>query len=482
MTKTPNHNITVGQTSEGKPIFVVNDSLYAPHMLDSIEEAKKLLTQKEFDTSQNKGYRYAPWGQDNLEPTNRRIAVMKVPLAARAIQKLVEMMYGRGLGYVKNEDIAKDNLAPAYNPDIEKFLVNSQIRERWLPNIFFDYLLQANTFSECDTDLGGQIVSLYHKDAEYTRIGRQDEKDGYKIKDMYFAPQFAIGHWMGDYYPDFMASMPLYRWYEHDTFFEELSKNGKTKFGIHTGAPTPGTTYYARVLWDYLWQDENWLAVAARAPKVAFAMMAKQARWKYKIVIPDLYFEARYEDWGSLSPTEKNEKIKAKLKEIDDVLGNPESVIQNILQYAEQNPDTGELFGEIKIEAIDDKFKTGTWIPDASVANFEILNAIGLNPNQMELPGSQGKSMGAGSGSNTRVSFNLHILNNTLDQLVCLGPLNLISRQRGWDVTFYMRNDAQVTQNVDKTGIATEQKKGEKKAKKKSDNALKDNQDDGAVQ
>jgi hypothetical protein len=97
------------------------------------------------------------------------------------------------------------------------------------------------------------------------------------------------------------------------------------------------------------------------------------------------------------------------------------------------------------------------------VANLEILNALGLNPNKMQLANQQGKSMGAGSGSDARVGYNTHILNNTLDQTTILYPLNAISLSNNWGVTFFIKHQEQTTTNKDKSGLSGEKTKSEKR-------------------
>lgn len=420
----------------------------------SSDAAEKIMSQLPFDRFDPNQLPYQPWGSDtaNNFPTSVRKKLETVPLAMRALVKLTEMMYGEGIAYAKTKDVALGNVEPMYDEQIEEFMFDNQIASHWFKNQALEYLMFANTFSECEMNGNGKITGLWHKTAEFCRLSQQSKVTN-RIEYILYSPDFALDRTLT--YDDFKkgnyALLPLYRWYERQRFFSELRGS---KFGFHTAQNATGVTYYARILWYALLTDKNWLGVAAAAPRQAYAMMQNQTIIKYKIEIPISYFIYRHPKWDNYSDTKRSEVIDKKIDEINKYLSGLDNNFKSFAYVCEEDENNYEKIGTINIEAVDDKVKTGTWIPDASVANLEILNALGLNPNQMQLANQQGKSMGAGSGSDARVGYNTHILNNTLDQTTLLYPLNAISRFNNWGVTFYIKHQEQTTTNKDKSGLS----------------------------
>jgi len=60
----------------------------------------------------------------------------------------------------------------------------------------------------------------------------------------------------------------------------------------------------------------------------------------------------------------------------------------------------------VKVTAIDDKLKDGSYLPEAEAANSEVLFALGTDPSLIGA-GIPGGKMGSGSGSDKRIAFNL---------------------------------------------------------------------------
>lgn len=52
--------------------------------------------------------------------------------------------------------------------------------------------------------------------------------------------------------------------------------------------------------------------------------------------------------------------------------------------------------GKIEVVAVDDKLKTGAWVPDSTAADAQIVQGFGIDPSQIGLTQEGGK-MGAGS-------------------------------------------------------------------------------------
>lgn len=441
-------------------------------------DVSKIRTELPFDRFDPNQLPYARWGDLDNFPTYVRQQLEKVPLTLRALNRLVEMMYGEGIGYVDNAVLAKGGFEPHFTNEINDFMFDNAIATEWYAPQALEYLMFANAFSEAEQDYNGKITGLWHKTAEFCRLSQQSKKTG-RIEYLIFSPEFQHNRTLTfkDGIDKNYIALPLFKFYDQKNFFESLRS---TNFGFHTQHISSGTSYYARLLWFGLLLDKGWLSVAEIAPKQAWSMMKKQPILKYIITIPVNYFIFRHPEWDSYGAERRKDIIDKKIKEIEDYLNNNEDGnFKHFAQICDEDEATHEKVGKIEIEAVDDKVKNGTWIPDASVANLEILNALGLNPNQMQLANQQGKSMGAGSGSDSRVGYNTHILNNTLDQQKILYPLNVIARRNKWNVTFYIKHEPQVATNMDKSGIG-ESSKGKKPKKKAS--GINDGRDNGTVQ
>jgi len=455
---------------------VLPDEVGYSNSKDGDIDVSKIRTDLPFDRFDPNQLPYARWGDLDNFPTFVRTQLEKVPLSIRALRRLVEMMYGEGIGYVKNEDLANEQLIPHYDSEIDDFLFENAIATEWFPYQALEYLMFANAFSEAEVDFEGKVVGLWHKTAEFCRLSQQSKKTN-RIEFLIFSPEFQHNRtitWK-DFYDGNYIPLPLFQFFDQRNFFKNLRGSN---FAFHTKQASSGVSYYARLLWYGLLMDKGWLSVAELAPRQAWGMMKKQPILKYIITIPVSYFVHRHPEWDDYDSEKRKSIIDKKIKEIEDYLNNnDDGNFKHFSQVCEEDETTYEKVGKIEIEAVDDKIKNGTWIPDASVANLEMLNAFGLNPNQMQLANQQGRSMGAGSGSDSRVGYNTHILNNTLDQHTILYPLNVIARKNKWNVTFYIKHQPQVATNMDKSGIDTQQK-----SKKDKTGGIKDGKDNGTVQ
>ncbi|MGL6148977.1 MAG: hypothetical protein ACRC1V_11020, partial [Plesiomonas sp.] len=374
-----------------------------------------------------------------------------VPLAMSAIDKLVKMMYGDGIIYYSEEEFAQTGTArKLFLPEVEQFLRKNRITAAWFIQQCWDYRLYANTFSEMMLDKDGKkIVELCHKSAEHCRLSKQNPSN-FKIEYMRYSAQFSTLKYPND---TDIKSIPLYRWYEEERFFEWLRG---AKFAWHTCLPTPGQLHYARPPWIGLFKECGWLDVASNVPKIVSAMQNNQISIKYQIKISIEYFRSRNPDWDSYTDQQREEKIDAAIDRINSYLTGPENQFKTWSDVYQEDPITHQLFGDIQILPIDDKTKTGTWVPDSNAADAQIVQSLGLHPSQVGLSPEGGK-MGAGSGSDQRESFNTQIGLNTMEQDLILEPLNFISRFNGWGVRFMIAHTHHTTTNVKENGLIPSQ-------------------------
>jgi hypothetical protein len=387
---------------------------------------------------------YQRWGDGDNVPTWVREQLEAVPLSMRVMKRLVEMMCGEGIGYAARDGGA---VKPEIQQEIEDFLLDNHLNGHWLPNQCLDFVMLCNAFPELEKK-GGKIVGLYHKPAAFVRLAQQS-KTSHRIEYALYSPEFAHGRTLTDYEKKHFASLSLVPKVGAVRYLK-AAKDGN--YIYHTGDMSSGTDYYARIAWLELLGDEGWLQSCKEAPKQALHTLRNQTILKYLITVPMSYFRIRHFDWDQKKKEEREIIIAVKIKEIKNFLeNNEESNFKSFAQICEEDEDTLKRFGEITIQVIDDKPKNGYYIIDTAAADLQMVNILGLNPNQLELSNQKGQSAG-GAGSDGRVGFNTHIMTNTVYQWMMLHILNVISAVNGWNVVFFVKHDMQAALNMEKTG------------------------------
>lgn len=386
-----------------------------------------------------------PWGANNRRPTEMRLKLEEVPLAMAAINKLVKLLYGDGIVYHLNSDISKGGDVPrASVPEVEEFMKRCHINTKWFLAQAWDMQIYGNTFSEMIMSRDKtKIVEIWHKSAEHCRLTPVNKSN--KVEYMKYSPMYVDG----DPMERDISAFYLMRWYEKDAFLAELRG---TKFAWHTYIPSPGMTYYANPPWIGLFKECGWLDVAANVPRIISAMQNNQITLKYQIKISIQYFRSRYPDWDTYTALQREKHIDEKVAKINTFLSGTENQFKSWVDVFEEDMVTHELYGDVKIIAVDDKTKSGTWVPDSTTADDQIVKALGLHQSLLGGNAVDGK-IGAGSGADQRESFNTAIGTNTLDQTVILEPLNYISEYNKWGVTFSIAHTHHTTTNDRENGL-----------------------------
>lgn len=392
------------------------------------------------------GYRWAYWGDNDLLPTEMRQKVEAVPIAGAVLAKKISMMEGNGLVYFKTADLAKGmKVERAYDPRVEMWLEDNRIETEWFPAQCADYCLPFNCFSELIlTKSRKEVAGLYHISAEHARLSKANTRN--MVDWLIYSYHFPFATADAD---TNRVAMPLYKWYDRQRFLDGLTG---PKFGWHTRFPTPGMIYYARAWWLGLFKKDGWLDVSSQVPRIVSAMQKNQISLKYQILIPEMYFVIRNPNWHSFTADERAKLINDKVAEINTFLAGVENSGKSIVNLFKENEVSGQAYGKIEIIAIDDKAKSGTWVPDSYAADAQIVQGFGMDPSQIGLAPEGGK-MGAGSGSDKREGYNLLITLNTPDQRRVLEPLNWISKYNGWGVTFMVDHTMHTTTNDQESGL-----------------------------
>ncbi len=392
------------------------------------------------------GYNWAYWGDDDRLPTTMREKMEASPICGATVSKKISLLEGNEIVYFKTSDMDAGATVPRANiPEVNDWMERNRIQTEWFPAQCADYCLPFNAFSEMILSNDRQrITGMYHISAEHARLSKANAAN--QVDWLLYSYHFPYGTAQAD---TNRQAIPLYKWYDHQRFLNNLIGR---KFAWHTRFPTPGMIYYARPFWLGLFKDGGWLDISGNVPKIVDAMQKNQVALKYVINIPETFFEIRHPDWSNYTAEKRSELIGRKVKDINDYLAGVDNTGKSLITLFKESPISGAASGKIEIVAVDDKLKTGAWVPDSTAADAQIVQGFGIDPSQIGLTQEGGK-MGAGSGSDKREAYNLMITLNTPDQRRILEPLNWISRFNGWGVTFMVDHTHHTTTNQQESGL-----------------------------
>lgn len=400
------------------------------------------------------GYLWAPWGTKDQLPTDVRCKIMNSPMASSAVYKLIKMMFGNGLAYYRNSDLAAGNkIQRAYVPEVEQWLRQNRLTTKWFMPQITDYRFVVNSFSELILNKRGDFITgLFHKPAEFSRLSKQN-RETLAIEYLYYSTYF------GRHTPpkDEWVKMDLLPWWQPEDFIVQKAAQGIRKFSWHSRLETPGIKYYARAPWLGLFRENGWIDASIAVPQVVNAMMRNQIVITYQISIPESYFTIRYQNWHTYTDDKREEIINDLITTINNTLSGTDNLYKSITSVFKQNEMNGAAEGMIEIKPIGDQIKKDSWVPTSDVADAQVVQGFGLHPSQQGL-GTKSGGMGAGSGSDQREGYNTEITLNTMEQQIVLEPLNFCMQfnaatNPAFDVTFFVDHTHHTTTNNQESGL-----------------------------
>lgn len=235
-------------------------------------------------------------------------------------------------------------------------------------------------------------------------------------------------NWSGYSIPGDVVDIPLKNVYdEEEEYIENLDGY---KFAQWSCLPL-GNVYYQSATHAGVMRDDGWLDVANSIPEIINAMHRNQVSLKYIIKIPITAWRFWYSNWDELTDEQKRKKRKAKLDEYNKFLVGKEHTAKSIMSTFAVSEITGKPIPGFSVEAIDDKLKTGSYIPDSNAADIQVLMGMGVDPE--ELGAKQDGGLGAGSGAKNREVRNNAISVSAMVEDVIFEPLYTVARINGWN-------------------------------------------------
>ncbi len=397
----------------------------------------------------------ASWGKNNDYPQKVIEAVKISGSASSGLRFLRKSHYGNGIVLMKDEATEegkkKSRLIPTEDqPEIATFFKNSQIKRfskevimdlEWWSLGFPEYILSNNYAT---------INKVKRQKTAWCRFEMMNEENGL-VEHVYISQRFGKGS--VDLEGEFVEKVPLIDSYWSPEEVKAYCKaNGIKKFIRPIFYPLLDEAFYPEAEWHSVVKS-GWLDVANSVPELKKALFANQMTIKYLIEIDERYFEKIYQgEWSKKSVDERKSVRQDVIDSINDgLVGNQKAgkTIQSMLLTGSD----GKQFSAVKITALDDKLKDGSYLPEAEAANSEVLFALGVDPTLIGA-GIPGGKLGAGSGSDKREAFTILSALKKSDRETTLEVFEFIQEYNGWDPTikFAFENTILKTLDANPTG------------------------------
>lgn len=370
------------------------------------------------------------WGEDNNYPKRVIETALASPELLALIEFMVTVIYGDGIGYeVYNGKDAKGahSWVPGYDPEVEDWMTANCVQESALEKII-DLIWFNHGFSEMILNKRRDyICQIDHQEACFCRFGTQNQKTGYNDF-VYINANWPAGQ-VGDEWTTKVAAINARSPYK----IQEVQNSKDYKFIFPIQYPFPGKLVYQLPGWHSLFSSK-WFDISKMIPILKHAMMRFQMTIKYLIEVPEVFWEIQARDrnmiWAEMEVPAKL-ALKKKVKgEMDKFLTGPENTGKALMTTFGWDKINKIQIPGLSITVLDDKLQDGKYIMDSKEASGQFSRAFTI-PQPLMGPISAG-DMGAGSGSDARIHWNM--LNSRMrsrkDKAV--SDLNFVAQFNGW--------------------------------------------------
>lgn len=375
--------------------------------------------------AEKENFDWAPWGADDLHPQTIISEVKKSTIVGPKLDMLARFLYAGGVSYgtVTIDEKGNEKFQRKWNPEINKWLRKSGFN-RYLIEASKDLVWFYHIFPEIILDDKKKAIGIATQAAENCRFSWANPKTG--VSDLvYVNKNRALGSPAEKDTAQIPAVDPYYG------AFEKIMADKRGKNYIYPiSYPVPGCEYYQIPEWNSV-RESGWLDFASKIPQYKKQLMTNQISIKYIIRVADWYWEWKYPGFAKMKPEDRDAKVASTLDEINSKLSGTDATGKSILITDKAMEGKTEVMKGVIIEAVDDnKLKDGKYIEDGKMANEHIIFALNLDHQLAGTP--PGGGLGAGSGSDIRVSLNKHMAFIKPFQDLLLEPLYLISELNGW--------------------------------------------------
>lgn len=413
-----------------------------------------------------------PWGIDNLFPQRISYILSYSGVAQSAIEFKVEAQFGQGIYWgkvveYKNGKEVFDIAQPGEYPEVEQFMRENRRLARFYSATMNDWVTYANAFPEIILNAGGDKITMLNPqeamDFRYYEMNSDGIKeDGCLSK--YWAggisavdqvDQLSVGDTIPnkDKIKNIKVLNPLSPVESLQAFLKKYPD--KRNFILPIQNYSRNSPYYSLAGWDAV-RRNGWLEIAIKTPELFKALYENAFNIKYHIEVPNSYFQNLYgTEWETYTVEEKKAKRGELVENFTKYLSGTENAHKAFVSYFSTSHDRKE-FDRVKITELENKTTIDKDIIASVAANSEVLFAFSVNPDLIGAGAPGGPYSGsAGSGSNIREAFLLHVNKQHLQRQLLLEPLYLARDFNGWDPALEFRFQDIVLTTLDK-GKGTE--------------------------
>ncbi len=381
----------------------------------------------------------APWGEWNLFPQEVIEAANFSTIIPAVLEWKAKAMYSSGLVYgtvVNDPTTGEESLKPMFDPYIDAWLKRTNYKRQIL-QLAMDYYWFYNTFPSLVLSKDrSEIAAVFAYKADMCRLQRQNIDNNNSIDNCYINANWSVGGGLLN-----SLTVPMF-----DTTYDPVaslqSRKDSDIYMFPCQYPTPGRIYYSLAPWDSL-RSSGWAEVAKGIPEFKKSLLQNQLTIKYHIEVSISWWKWKYPSWDTFSQADRLKKMEEELKKFNDILTGSTNAGRSIMSTFQFDQHSMKEYAGWRITAIDDKLKDGMYVEDSQEASSHHYSALGVDPTL--LGNSPGKGMGAGSGSDKRVAFNIYVNNCKADQDIILEPFNFAADYNGWtkkypNFQFWFRN------------------------------------------
>jgi hypothetical protein len=385
-------------------------------------KAHKMLPVPDIKTNANS--QIVPWGVDNIFPQRVLREIRKNTIIGPTLKKQAEIAYDQIVyGYekpVEGSDVPE--FRRVYDPKVEAFFKRSKIHRyaiEALRNFYFFYFAVPRIILTADRS---EVYSLTCYKTAHFRFEKPDDTG-------YIGRGFVCADWesITDTNSKYVETLPLVDIYADPQMYKEERR--ESKFIYPLAYPTEDEIHYPLVDWNGA-RESGWLDVAQSIPKFKKALMKNQISLKNLIQVPSWWWNWKYPGFDKMDADKRKELMNLEIDRFEAFFKGDENAGSSMLVTFISDPAHQREYQGWKIEAVDNKMKDGLYIEDSNEASSHLLYSLGMDP---AIIGSQpGSKLGAGSGSDKRVAFNIYVDTVKIHQDLILEPLSWIAEYNGW--------------------------------------------------
>jgi hypothetical protein len=404
-------------------------------------DKKAHLPTKVPDLKGNINSQIVQWGTDNLFPQRVLKEIRKNSIIGPTLKKQAEIAYDEIIyGFEEEDGTGEVKFRRVIDPKVEAFFKRSHIHRYCLEalrNFYFFYFATPKLILTSDRS---EVYSISCYKTAHFRFGKPDERG-------YIANGYVCADWESylDISSPYVERIPLIDIYADPEMYRESSGY---KFIYPLAYPTEDEIHYPLVDWNAA-RESGWLDVAQSIPKFKKSLMKNQVTLKNLIQVPSWWWEWKYPGFSKLDTDERKKIMNLEVDIFENFFVGDEKAGNSMMVTFISDPAHQKEYQGWKVDAVDNKIKDGLYIEDSNEASSHLLYSLGMDP---AIIGSQpGSKLGAGSGSDKRVAFNIYVDTIKAHQHFILQPIEtFVARFNNWpSYKFVFKNSLNATSSAE---------------------------------